>query len=138
MRGLLAPTPEVDGMIFMAIAHVSSEVVAIIASLALLTPLVRAIHKWHMDVRKTAKPGTTGTPLQSQTAISPQGSSRWSRMGVFERVRFISNLITFAVCGFTLVGFLFLAPVTPATSRDVVMIGLLVCMVIVTSRSDED
>ncbi|HEY0550304.1 MAG TPA: hypothetical protein VGF13_11945 [Verrucomicrobiae bacterium] len=111
----------------------SSEVVGIIASLALLTPLVRAIHRWHIDARKTSKAAKTAT-LQSQSPIANQGQSRWSRMSGFERWAAISNLVTFIVCGLTLVALVLFSPSHPASLREVSLIGLLVSMVVVTSR----
>lgn len=118
----------------MANASISTEVIAAIASLSLLAPLVRAIHKWHVDIRKTSKSVAEVTPPQSQTSIASQGTSKWSRMSSFERWAVISNFITFLVCGVALLGLVLFAPTTPASSKEVAVVGLLVCMVVLTSR----
>ena len=127
-----------SGMILMAIASSSSEVVGIIASLVLLAPLVRAIHKWHIDIRKTSQPDSAATALQSQISTVSQGSSRWSRMTWFERGYFIFKMLAHIVFTVTLLWFIWFAPSHPASLREVAFIGLLVAMIVMTSRFYED
>ena len=117
----------------MAIAKSSSEVVGIIASLALLAPLVRALHRWHIDVRKTSKPADTATIHQSQSSAVRQGS-RWSRMTGVERWQIISNFLLYLGCGIGLFWLAMRAEPHPATSKDVAMVGLLVAMIVTSSR----
>ena len=83
-------------MILMAIASNSSEVVGIIASLALLAPLVRALHKWHIDVRKTSQPAATATVLQSQssTVVQTRSEAFWFVYGFIVRTCCIIYLVS--------------------------------------------
>src|SRR6266850_2729465 len=117
-------------MILMAIA--SSEVVGIIASLALLAPLVRALHKWHIDVRKTSKAADTATIRQGESSAVSQGS-RWSRMTGLERWQIISNFLIYLGCSLALFWLMMIAERHPATSKDVALVGLLVAMIVTSS-----
>jgi hypothetical protein len=121
------------GMILMAIASSSSEVVGIIASLALLAPLVRALHRWHIDIRKTSKPADTATNRQSQSSTVSHGS-RWSRMTGVDRLLVISNFLLYLTLGVALYWLAMRAEPHPATSKDVALVGLLVTMIVISSR----
>jgi hypothetical protein len=49
----------------MADPSINTGIIALIGSLALLTPLVKAISQWHITLRKMSKPDTAATATQS-------------------------------------------------------------------------
>ncbi len=125
-----------NDMILMAVPS-SSEVVGIIASAALLTPLVRELHKWHIDARKTSKPNDTGMTHQSQSLADGAGSSRWSRMTRFEKWDFLFNLSGYVLSSAFLL-LLLVLPAHPATSRDVVLVGVVVSLSVASRLGIKD
>jgi hypothetical protein len=105
-------------------------VVAAIATVAAKLP--ESLLAWRKYREERQKPDVT-----TKSSSPVQGTSRWAQMSAFERWFAISNLITFVLCGFALLALVFVAPSTPASSRDVVFVGVLVWMVIVCSRSSQ-
>jgi len=103
-------------------------VVMIIASLALLTPLVRAAHKWHIDIRKTAKPADK-TANENRHADEVRASLA---VGV-NKLPLIVGLILYVLCSAILLWMMFADP-HPATARDVAMVGVFVATIVTTSR----
>lgn len=118
----------------MDVSSFSGSIIGVCSGLALLTPLIKALSQWHVALRKTNKPAAAPATGERPAGITDVTGSRWSRMSGFERVAAISNLVTFTFCGVVLLLLLFTAPSTPASSRDVVLVGLLVWLLIVTSR----
>lgn len=118
----------------MVIPENSGQIVAIIASLGMLTPLIKALHKWHIDVRKTAKPSQGNPTAPAQTV---QTGSRWSRMSRFDRLTFIYGASGHLTCLILLV-ILTLLPAHAATSRDVGVAGILVLSALSVGRFMED
>ena len=110
----------------------SSEVVGIIASLALLAPLVRALHKWHIDVRKTSKAAAASpAPIQGSTA---NRVSYWSLRTRSEKWDLIAKLSMYLFSSILLLMMFVLYQSRPATSGDVALVGMLVAMIVTTSR----
>jgi hypothetical protein len=101
-------------MILMAMANISSEIIGIVVSVSALTPLVKALYRWHIDIRKMSKPVITTTILHAQTSV-PR-SRFWMFTGFF-------IMVLTQVCLWTIV---FLVPETPATTRQVALVGALV------------
>lgn len=121
----------------MALATNTSEIVAVIASLALLTPLVRAFHRWHIDLRKTSNGDKVATG-QRQPLTSTPGASRWSELPRFERWALVINTVIQITCsGALLVLFLSSSHTSAATQRDVALVGLLLSTLIATAISNE-
>jgi|ERR1041384_4921356 hypothetical protein len=117
----------------MATPSSSGEVVAIIASLALLTPLVRALHKWHIDIRRTARPADTVAIDQGQMPTVSQ-APQWSRMTRSNRWFIITNFVSYAFMSGLLVWIMIFEPAHAATSKDVAFVGMLVTTIVVSSR----
>jgi hypothetical protein len=125
-------------MILMAIPSSSTELVAVIASLSMLAPLVRALHKWHMDVRKTSKPAATAQTRQHQiSTVSQMSGSRWSRMTGFERWTVLSNFAIYIVLTGLLLWMGVFEPAHPATTKDIAFVGMVVAMIVITTRSHD-
>lgn len=118
----------------MDIPGFSSGIIAVCSGLALLTPLIKALSQWHVALRKTKRPVDPSATGQQQIAITDLTGSRWSRMSGFERLSAVSNLVTFTFCGVVLFILLLTAPSRPASSQDVVLVGLLIWLLVVTSR----
>lgn len=118
----------------MAIPTNSGEIVSVIASVSLLAPLVRALHRWHIDVRKTSKRAEAISAKTSHAADAVQGSP-WSRMTRFEKWHIVSNFALYVMCSLLLLLEGILVPAHPATSHDVAVIGALVAMMVITSRT---
>ena len=118
----------------------NSEIVMIIASLAMLTPLIKALHRWHIDSRKTSKPKGGGkaadTVTQGDVFTGIEGS-RWSRMTTFDRVYVIFNLLLLPLLGGFLIWTSMFETPRPATSRDVAFVGLVVVLLVVSSRQPD-
>jgi hypothetical protein len=114
----------------MAIPNNASEIVGVIASLGMLTPLIKALHKWHIDIRKTAKSSQDGVPAPTQTL---QTGSKWSRMSRFDRFTFVYGMLGHMACFICLL-VLIILPVHAATSREVAVVGILVLSAISAGR----
>ncbi len=89
------------------------------ASLVLLTPLVRELRRWHIDVRKTARPASTKDILQSQT--SKPKSRYWQTFGFLVMFISVAGLMDLSLRHTT----------QPATLSDVALIGVMVVNYIV-------
>lgn len=118
----------------MAIPANSGEIVAVIASLSMLTPLIKALHKWHIDIRKTTK-SAQDTP--SVSAEITQTGSRWSRLPRFDKFKFIYGALGHMVC-LTILLISMLLPAHAATSRDVAMAAILVLSAVSVGRFMEE
>ena len=126
-------------MILMAIDINSKEFIEVAASLALLSPLVRELGKWHINARKTSKPNkalepdktTTNCQSQSSTAIK---MSKWDRMTRLERFLNIFSLCSVIMNLVFLIISIAAFPAHPATSHDVEFVGLIIIATIVAIR----
>jgi hypothetical protein len=100
-------------------------IVSVIAALSFLTPLVNSLRRWHIDLRKTAKPGSQPAPVSPSSKQPASGplplrvmTKSERRMVVFSGATVILNV------AFVLL-FALVLPPHPATSRDVGQIGLM-------------
>ena len=113
----------------------TSDLVCVIAAIATLTPLVKALHKWHIDYRKTSKPSETTTARQKPISSGKPEGSRWSRLSHFEKGDIIIQILFYVTSVSSLLFLLSDSHSThPATLREVALVGLLVSMIVTTSR----
>lgn len=84
----------------MDIATISTIIVSSCAGLAALTPLIKAISHWHINVKKMSKTETTRTTRQSQTSTESQQDERpwWRRPGLLGWFEIIVSLFMLFVC----------------------------------------
>lgn len=116
----------------MTIPNSSGEIVSLIAALSFLTPLVNSLRRWHIDLRKTAKPGSHPAP-PTTSREQPDGrpsprrlmSKSERRVVIFSAANVVLNIAF--VLFFALV-----VPPHPATSRDVGQVGLTLAGLIVS------
>jgi hypothetical protein len=112
----------------------------LIGLIALATAIVvmrTQIIKYKCQQNKSITPDTMPNP-STQISTSSQRSSLWSRMGLLERIFAIFSLVVFPFFILVLLWVVFLAPPHQATLRDVAFVGLLVAMILITSRPPHD
>jgi hypothetical protein len=116
----------------MTIPNSSGDIVSFIAALSFLTPLVNSLRRWHVDLRKTAKPGsrpTSATPPREH----PTGGPSPIRMMTKSERRMVIFSVTNVFLNIAFVLFFALVlPPHPATSRDVGQIGLMLAGLMVS------
>jgi hypothetical protein len=106
----------------MTISNNSSDIVSIVVALSFLTPLVKAFHRWHIDLRKTAKPGKR----QPMISVEQGGGNQVleSRMSNWDRFFIIFFALNIILDLLLILMFSLVLPPRAATSRDVGQIGL--------------
>ena len=130
-------TSAVAQLFSLGVMDILKDIIALLIGLtALATAIVvmrTQIIKYKCQQNKSPTPDTMPKP-STQISTSIQGNSLWSRMTLFERIVALLNLFIFPFCLVTLVFLLWFAPSAPATFREVVFIGLLIAMAVISSR----
>jgi hypothetical protein len=115
------------------LASMPSWMTLAIVALASITALLRLASEWlRYKTQAAAVP-----PKSTSTSTNQHALSLWGRMSRLERAHAVS---WFLVAMFSLLAFIaifalvFIAPATPASSRDVALIAFLLAMIIIGTK----